>query len=42
MLLYWLWAEKNITPGQYYDMPVGEKIIIRAFVNKMLEDRQRR
>jgi hypothetical protein len=38
--MYWLFANKNITPGQYYAMPLGEKLILRAFVNKMLENRR--
>lgn len=37
--MYWLFVRKDITPGQFYAMPLGEKIILRAFVNKMLSEK---
>lgn len=40
MLMYWLFINKGITPSQYYDMSLGEKIIIRAFANKYIKDLQ--
>ena len=36
-IAFWLFAEKGITPGQYYNMPQGEKLILRAFANKLIE-----
>lgn len=36
--MYWLFTTKNITPGQYYAMSLGEKIVLRAFVNKYIKD----
>ena len=32
MLAYVLFVEKGITPGQFYQMPTGEKILLTAFI----------
>lgn len=32
MVAYLLFAEHNITPGQYYSMSSGEKLLLRAFL----------
>lgn len=37
VFLYYLFEAKSILPGQYYDMPTGEKMLIRAFVEHELE-----
>jgi len=37
MFLYYLFEAKNILPGRFYDMPSGEKLLIRAFVECELE-----
>ena len=40
-LIYYLFSEKNITPMQYYNMPEGEKIMIRAMFIKNMEMRSK-
>ena len=34
------WA-RGITPGEYYDMGIGEKLLLRAIVERHLEMEQR-
>ena len=29
--MYYLFKEKNILPGEYYNLSLGEKLVIRAF-----------
>ena len=38
-LMYYLFREHSITPGQYYAMPAGEKLLIQAFASEILERR---
>ena len=38
-LCFWLFANKGITPGQFYAMPTGEQLLIRAFVNQLLDEK---
>jgi len=37
--MYYLFKEKNIMPGSYYNLSPGEKIILRAFFEKDMEIR---
>lgn len=37
MLAYLLFRDKGITPGEFYRMPPGEKLILTAFVHKMYD-----
>lgn len=37
MLLYFLFWKKNITPGEFYRMPPGERLLLTAFYQKELE-----
>lgn len=30
-MMYLLFVDKNIMPSQYYFLPTGEKLIVRAF-----------
>jgi hypothetical protein len=39
MFMFYIFREHNILPGQFYAMPTGEKLLLRAFVNELL-DRQ--
>ena len=39
-LLYWLFHEHNIPPGQFWRMPEGEKVILRAFYAHEMERRR--
>jgi hypothetical protein len=36
--MYWLYREHNILPSRYYAMGEGEKLILRAFMLRELED----
>lgn len=38
--MYYLFIEKDITPGSYYNSSPGEKVIIRAFFEKHMEARK--
>ena len=38
-LAFWLFQEHGVLPGQYYAMPLGEKMILRAFAHKISEVR---
>ncbi|EHL05072.1 hypothetical protein HMPREF0322_04212 [Desulfitobacterium hafniense DP7] len=40
--MYYLFVEKNMTPGSYYNLPPGEKVMIRAFFEKHMESRSSR
>ena len=37
--MYYLFKVHNILPGQYYELPAGEKAILRAFFEKDMEVR---
>ena len=38
--MYFLFVEKNIMPLQYYNMPEGEKAVIRAFFIQLIHARK--
>ena len=40
-LIYYLFAEKNVMPNEYYRMPIGEKEMIKAMFLKQMEDRKK-
>ncbi len=40
-LMYYLFKEKNIIPSSYYNLLQGEKVIIRAFFEKDMDERQK-
>ena len=37
-LMYFLFAKHGILPRQYYDLPAGEKVIVRAFAEHYVEE----
>jgi len=37
-LMYYLFLKHSILPGSYYNMPEGEKVVIRAFFEKYMEE----
>lgn len=39
--MYYLFTEKNIMPSQYWNMAEGEKVVVRAFFEKIMEERRR-
>lgn len=39
-MLFWLFNEHHVTPGNFYTMPEGEKEILRAFYDKTMENRR--
>ncbi len=36
--MYLLFRDKNIMPGSYYNLPEGEKVVVRAFMEKFYEE----
>jgi hypothetical protein len=40
--MYYLFKEKSVLPGSYYNLPEGDKIVIRAFFEKDMEARRRK
>ncbi len=40
-LIYYLFAEKNIMPSQYYNMSKGEKEMVQAMFLKQMEERKK-
>jgi len=38
--MYYLFIYHHILPGSYYNLPEGEKVVIRAFFEKDIEFRQ--
>ena len=41
MLLYFLFREKNITLGEFYQKSPGERLLLTAFCQKELEGRNK-
>ncbi len=39
--MYFLFLEKNITPGEFYRMPPGERLLLTAFCQKEPEGLKR-
>lgn len=39
--MYYLFIEKDILPGSYYKLPPGEKVMIRAFFEKHIENKEK-
>lgn len=39
-LLYYLFAEKNVLPGDFYKRPPGERLIVAAFFEREMEGRK--
>ncbi len=37
--MYFLFREKGVLPGAYYHLPEGEKVVVRAFFEHMMEER---
>lgn len=39
-VMLWLFNEHDILPGVYYNLPEGEKALLRIFIQKILESRR--
>ena len=39
-MMYYLFIEHHITPGEFDKMSAGEKIVLRAFFEKHMETRR--
>lgn len=35
--MYYLFVKHSLLPGDYYRLPAGEKLVLRAFFEKRLE-----
>ncbi|MDF2844797.1 MAG: hypothetical protein K0R00_3223 [Herbinix sp.] len=40
--MYYLLTEHHVLPGSYYNLPEGEKVVLRAFFELILEARYKR
>lgn len=40
--MYYLFMEKNLLPGDYYNLKEGEKMVVRAFYEFTMEQRMER
>jgi len=40
-LMFYLFKEHHILPGSYYNLPEGDKVVIRAFFEYDLQSRKR-
>lgn len=38
--MYWLFREHHMMPGEYYRLPEGDKVVIRAFFSFEMEKRR--
>jgi len=38
--MYYLFVEHHILPGSYYNLPEGDKVVIRAFFEYDIEHRK--
>lgn len=38
-MMYLLFRYKNRNPSEFYDLPLGEKTIVSAFMEREIEDR---
>ena len=36
-MMFYLFCSKGILPGSYYNLPEGDKVVIRAFFEKEIE-----
>lgn len=36
-----MFREKNWTPSQYYDLPYGERVVVRAFLTQEYQERKK-
>lgn len=40
-MMYYYWKEKGIRPSVLYNMPKGEKLLIMAFYEEEMKERER-
>ena len=40
-MMYYYWKNKGIRPSVFYNMPEGEKTVLRAFFEQEIEDMKR-
>jgi hypothetical protein len=36
--MYWLFIRLGILPGAYHNLPEGDKVVIRAFMDHYIEE----
>ena len=39
--MYYLFVKRNLLPGEYYRLPAGEKLVLRAFFEAEMDARTR-
>lgn len=40
--MYYLFQKHHMLPGEYYRLPAGDKVVLRAFFLKDMESRRER
>lgn len=40
-MMYYYWKEKGIRPSVFYSMPIGERMIVQAFYQNEVEEKNR-
>jgi hypothetical protein len=40
--MYFLFVRHHLLPGDYYRLPAGDKVVIRAFFETYMENRPKR
>lgn len=39
-MMYYYWKTKGIRPSEFYNMPYGEKIVIKAFYELEIDEKE--
>ncbi|MBI6873744.1 hypothetical protein [Clostridium aciditolerans] len=40
-MMYYYWKEKGIRPSVFYSMPIGERLIVQAFYENEIEEKNK-
>lgn len=39
--MYYYWSRKGIRPSEIYNMPFGERLVVRAFYEEEIREKER-
>jgi hypothetical protein len=40
-MMYYYWKEKGIRPSVFYNMPVGERMVVQVFYENEIEEKNK-
>lgn len=40
-MMYYYWKEKGIRPSVFYSMPIGERLVVQAFYENEIEEKNK-